>query len=68
MNIIIGRYSPQEADGAYESVIEPEDHSWVLYVDSEGKPELYMHREPWDDGEGGGVICETHARCGCKVG
>jgi hypothetical protein len=51
-NIVVDRY-PSEMPrwGGY---IEPEDHSWIVYLDKKGTPEIYW---PSRD-ESGGVIGE----------
>lgn len=50
--IKIERYDNPEAVG-YQGYVEPEDRSWILYVELDGTPLFYAHRA--DDG---GVLCE----------
>ncbi len=38
-NIQIRRYSVLESD--YDGYIEPDDRSWIIYLDITGKPALY---------------------------
>lgn len=41
----------------WESYIEPEDRSWILYVAQDGTPMFWSHRD-----ENGGVIGEPTTR------
>ena len=50
-NIRIGRYSDPEAVGGWQGWIEPEDKSWIIFVDIEGHVFLFPERD-----ENGGVI------------
>jgi hypothetical protein len=65
-NITIGRFPvPTDSERAetpegvnwvsdtWESWIEPEDRSWILYVDRDGSPTFYVERD-----ERGGVVGE----------
>ena len=46
-NIKIGRYSfPEKLSHGWEGWIEPEDKSWIVYVASDGKPVVYLDRDP----------------------
>lgn len=46
-NIKIGRYSfPEKLTHCWEGWIEPEDRSWIVYVDSDGSPVVYLNRDP----------------------
>jgi hypothetical protein len=50
MNIIVGHYSQTTPDGkdtgiGYDSWVEPEDKSWILYLTNEGKPQLWTQRD-----------------------
>lgn len=51
-NIIVGRYSKQSTDGApglgaeWQGWIEPEDKSWIMFIDSDGKPWVFLNRDP----------------------
>jgi hypothetical protein len=73
MNIIIGRYPrPTDEERAeteerspgctfpsdtWDSYIEPEDRSWLLFVEKDGTPLFWPHREP-----SGAVIGEAVTR------
>lgn len=62
MNITIGRYPVPTDEGRtelqaehpnaswpsdrWESYIEPEDRSWILYVGTDGEVAFWPHREP----------------------
>lgn len=58
-NIVVGRYGPNEGtvepDGSirqnWQGWIEPEDLSWIAFIDMEGKPTFFLNRD-----ENGGVI------------
>jgi hypothetical protein len=50
--IKIERYDDPKAIG-YQGYVEPEDRSWILYVENDGAPLFYPHRA-----EDGGVLCE----------
>ena len=44
-NIVVGRYQhPQQVGWA--GWIEPEDRSWIAFVDLEGHPVFYLNRDP----------------------
>lgn len=44
-NIHVVRYgSPKETGWA--GYIEPEDQTWIAFIDLEGRPKFYLHREP----------------------
>jgi hypothetical protein len=42
-NIIVGRY--QECEG-WQGWIEPDDKTWIMFIDSEGHPIVYLNRDP----------------------
>lgn len=42
-NIHVKRYADQSH--GYAGTIEPEDHSWVLFIDTSGKPSLWRRVE-----------------------
>jgi len=44
-NIHVKRYKNPEAVG-YQGWLEPEDLSWIAFIDLEGKPVFYLHRDP----------------------
>ena len=43
-NIKIGRYSALTEGWA--GWVEPEDKSWIVYIQSDGTPIVYLNREP----------------------
>lgn len=44
-NIIVSRYTnPREVGWA--GWIEPEDKSWIAFVDLEGRPRFFLNRDP----------------------
>ena len=44
-NIAISRYGDQKPTRAWAGSIEPEDRSWILFVDVDNIPHLYVHRD-----------------------
>lgn len=44
-NIQVKRYSNSEEIG-WQGWIEPDDLSWIIFVDNEGKVQLYDKRDP----------------------
>jgi hypothetical protein len=70
LNIVIGRYEcPSDQRRAevgpdvrfpadrWESWIEPEDRSWIMFVAADGTPTVWLYRD-----EHGGVIGEPVTR------
>ena len=49
-NIKVGRYTNPVNIG-WQGWIEPEDRSWIAFIDLDGRPKFYLHRD-----EKGGVI------------
>lgn len=53
-NITVGRYSPSEGtvqpDGTirqhWQGWIEPDDRSWIAFIDMDGKPTFFLNRDP----------------------
>ncbi len=56
-NIKVGRYSPGSTalgpDGTqvplsnfWQGWIEPEDLSWIVFIDAAGKPTVFLDRDP----------------------
>lgn len=51
-NIIVGRYSKKEIDGVpglgneWQGWIEPEDKSWIAFIDAAGRPVFFLNRDP----------------------
>ena len=58
-NLTVGRYIEPSVKTTYQGWIEPEDRSWIIYLDAEGQPVLYW-RERESDGSviGDPVILE----------
>lgn len=52
-NIEVHRY-PQPTAG-YVGYLEPEDKSWIAFIDTDGRPKFYLERDP----ETGAVIEQT---------
>jgi hypothetical protein len=49
-NITVGRYDNPKAVG-FSGWIEPEDKSWIAFIDTEGKPTFFLNRD-----KSGGVL------------
>ena len=46
-NIKVGRYTHESVTKNYAGWIEPDDRSWIIYTDAEGRPAVYFpRREP----------------------
>jgi hypothetical protein len=45
-NIKVGRYSNPETKRFWQGWIEPEDLSWVIFVNAQGRPVIFMDRDP----------------------
>lgn len=60
-NIVVGRYTkvPEAPPGAvqvadeWQGWIEPEDRSWIVFVEHDGTPHVFLNRD-----EAGGVITD----------
>jgi hypothetical protein len=44
-NITIGRYDHPDQVG-YQGWIEPDDMSWVAFIDNDGHPVVFLTRDP----------------------
>jgi hypothetical protein len=45
-NIIVGRYQNAELRKHWQGWIEPEDLSWIAFIDADGKPTFFLERDP----------------------
>ena len=46
-NVKIGRYEHESITNEWSGWIEPADRSWIIYLDTDGKPAVYYpEREP----------------------
>jgi len=45
-NIIVKRYSDPVAVGGWQGWIEPEDRTWIAFIDMEGRPTFFLNRDP----------------------
>ena len=51
-NIKVGRYSKEGFDGTpgvgvnWQGWIEPEDRSWIAFIDVYGRPTFFLNRDP----------------------
>ena len=50
-NITVGRYDDPESVG-YQGWLEPDDRSWIAFVANDGKPVMFLNRDP----QTGGVL------------
>lgn len=55
MNIHVGRYTNPETRKYYQGWIEPDDRSWIAFIDADGKPQFFLDRDP------DGAVIETRA-------
>lgn len=44
-NITVGRYT-EPASVGYSGYIEPDDRSWIAFVDLDGAAEFFLNRDP----------------------
>lgn len=44
-NITVGRYANPQSAG-YAGWLEPDDRSWIAFVDLEGRPVFFLDRDP----------------------
>jgi hypothetical protein len=45
-NINVRRYSNPHAVGGWAGWIEPDDKSWIAFIDIEGRAKFYLERDP----------------------
>lgn len=45
-NIKVGRYSNPETQKFWQGWIEPEDLSWIMFINAAGEPVVYLNRDP----------------------
>lgn len=45
MHIHVKRYHDPKASGGYVGYIEPADQSWIAFIDLDGWPRFYLHRD-----------------------
>ncbi len=45
-NIKVGRYSNPETQKFWQGWIEPEDLSWIMFIDAVGQPTVFLNRDP----------------------
>lgn len=55
-NINVRRY--ENTSHGYAATIEPEDRSWIVFVDVDNKPTLYAHRDETGASVGEGEVLE----------
>lgn len=44
-NINVGRYD-HPVEVGYQGWIEPDDMSWIMFVDNDGKPIVFLNQDP----------------------
>ena len=44
-NITVTRY-PVPAEVGWQGYIEPDDRSWIVFVDNDGHPVAFLNRDP----------------------
>jgi len=45
-NIKVGRYSNLETQKYWQGWVEPEDLSWIMFVNAAGEPVVFLNRNP----------------------
>lgn len=45
-NITVGRYKHESVTRDYQGWLEPDDKSWIMFIRSDGVPEVYLDRDP----------------------
>jgi hypothetical protein len=45
-NITVGRYTHESVTKDWQGWIEPDDLSWIAFIDAEGKPTFFLDRDP----------------------
>lgn len=45
-NVTVGRYSDPETRKEWQGWIEPEDKTWIMFVGADGKPTVFLDRDP----------------------
>lgn len=43
-NIVVGRYQHPKECG-WQGWIEPEDRTWIMFIDLDGNPKVYLNRD-----------------------
>jgi hypothetical protein len=44
-NITVGRYA-DPASAGYQGWLEPDGKSWIMFVDRDGRPVVFLDRDP----------------------
>ncbi len=45
-NIKVGRYTHPSAREFWQGWIEPEDNSWIIFINAQGNPVVFLDRDP----------------------
>ena len=45
-NITVTRYPDPAEVGGWQGYIEPDDKSWIAFVDNDGRPVFFLDRDP----------------------
>lgn len=45
-NIVVGRYEHPSVTDSWQGWIEPDDRSWIMFVDADGQPLVFLNRDP----------------------
>lgn len=45
-NITVGRYQDPELRKHWQGWIEPDDLSWIAFINADGQPTVFLDRDP----------------------
>lgn len=45
-NLKIGRYTHPETQASWLGWIEPDDMSWIMFIDADNRPTVFLDRDP----------------------
>lgn len=45
-NISVGRYTSESAREFWQGWIEPDDLGWIMFVEADGTPIVFLNRDP----------------------
>jgi hypothetical protein len=45
-NIVVTRYPDPQEVGGWQGCLEPEDKSWIAFIDKDNRPVFFLNRDP----------------------